>query len=60
VDQVQLLAPSFQPVVFGGVPLHHLAARAPPLPPFVNGLDLLASSIVRLPSSVAATLRGRC
>src|SRR5690242_14415748 len=35
-DQVELLAPSFQPVVFTGIPLHQLAVSRPPGTPYMG------------------------
>src|SRR6202795_5346146 len=38
-DQIELLAPPFQPVVFTSVPLHQLAITRPPGTPYVSLFD---------------------
>src|ERR1700747_531932 len=42
-NQVELLTPSFQPVMFTGVPLHQLAVPRPPGTPYVGLFDTCPS-----------------
>src|SRR5215467_6457667 len=42
-NQVELLTPPFQPVMFTGVPLHQLAVPRPPGTPYVGWFDTCPS-----------------
>src|SRR6266852_6086818 len=54
-DQVQLLPPTFQPVVFTRVPLHQLPITRTPWTPYVGSLDAASPGSPQLGRSAIAT-----